>query len=66
MTAPLVSPLIWPGGAALSEFRLAKLLRDIRARLPAVTNIAASFVYLVELAETLTPQAEQTLRNRCG
>ncbi len=63
MTAPLVSPLVWAGGAALSDFRLAKLLSDIRARLPAVTGVAAGFVYLVELTGTLTPQAEQTLRN---
>ncbi|MDH4023091.1 MAG: phosphoribosylformylglycinamidine synthase, partial [Gammaproteobacteria bacterium] len=59
----MTAPLIWAGGAALSEFRLTRLLRDIRARQSAVTSVAACFVYFVELAEALTPQEEQTLRN---
>ncbi|MDP2322659.1 MAG: phosphoribosylformylglycinamidine synthase, partial [Gammaproteobacteria bacterium] len=59
----MTAPLVWPGGSALSGFRLEKLLRDIQARLPAVTGVAARFIYLIEPAEPLTPQASQTLRN---
>ena len=50
VTAPRVPPLIWPGGAALSGFRLEKLLRDVQARVPAVTGVAARFLHVVELA----------------
>jgi phosphoribosylformylglycinamidine synthase len=63
VTAPLVAPVIWPGGAALSEFRLKKLLGDLRARVPAISGVASGFVYLVELAEPLTSPAERMLRN---
>jgi phosphoribosylformylglycinamidine synthase len=59
----VTAPLVWAGGAALSEFRLARLLPDIRARVPAVTAVAAGFVYFVELGEALTADAVQTLRN---
>ncbi|MEO8224701.1 MAG: phosphoribosylformylglycinamidine synthase, partial [Gammaproteobacteria bacterium] len=54
---------MWPGGAALSEFRLEKLLRDIRAQAPGVTGVAARYLHVVELTEPLTPFSEQTLRN---
>ncbi len=63
MTGPGVPALIWPGGAALSGFRLEKLLRDCQARVPVVTGVAARFLHVVELGEPLTPQAEQTLRS---
>ena len=56
MTAPGVPALIWPGGAALSGFRLEKLLRDCQARVPAVTGVAARFLHVVELGEPLTPR----------
>ena len=63
MTPPLVAPLIWPGGTALSEFRLQKLLGDIRAQVPVVSGVAARFLVVVELAEALSVPAEQTLRS---
>ncbi len=62
MTAPGVPALIWPGGAALSGFRLEKLLRDCQARVPAVTGVAARFLHVVELSELLTARTEQTLQ----
>ncbi|MDH5254660.1 MAG: phosphoribosylformylglycinamidine synthase [Gammaproteobacteria bacterium] len=63
MTGPGVPALIWPGGAALSGFRLEKLLRDCQARVPGVTGVAARFLHVVELGEPLTAEAEQTLRS---
>ena len=63
MTATHVAPLVWPGGDALSAFRLEKLLGDIRARVPAVSGVAARFLHLVELSGALTATAEQTLRS---
>jgi len=63
VTAPGVPALIWPGGTALSDFRLEKLLRDCQARVPAVTGIAACYLHVVELGEPLTARAGQTLRS---
>ena len=63
MTAPLAAPLIWPAGAALSGFRLQKLLHAVRAQVPAVTGVAARFLHIVELSAPLTARAEQELRN---
>ena len=62
MTPAPVAPRVWPGGAALSPFRLDKLLRDIRGRVPAVTGLAACFLHFVELSRALTATEEQTLR----
>ncbi len=63
MTAPFAAPLIWPGGAALSEFRLQKLLRDIRVKVPAVTAVAARYLHIVALSAPLTALAERELRS---
>ena len=62
MTASGASPLAWPGGAALSGFRLEKLLEDARARIPGVTAIAARFLHVIDLGGPLSPDAERTLR----
>lgn len=63
MTATPAAPLVWPGGAALSAFRLDKLLGDVRTRAPAIVGIAARFLHLVELSGALTATGELTLRN---
>jgi len=62
VTAPGVPPLVWPGGAALSGFRLEKLLADVRARLPHVTAVAARFLHVIDLAGPLPDDAARTLR----
>ena len=62
MTAPGAPPLVWPGGAAFSGFRLAKLLEDVRARVPGVTGVAARFLHVIDLASPLPGAGEQTLR----
>jgi len=63
VTAPGLSPLVWPGGAALSGFRLDQLLAEIRARIPAITAVAARYLHCVDLAAPLGPDAERTLRD---
>ena len=61
MTAPAVRPLVWPGGAALSGFRLEKLLADVRARLPAITGVSARLVHFIDLAAPLGEPEARTL-----
>src|SRR6516165_3906015 len=50
------------GPAALSAFRLAKLLERLRALEPTVAEVAARFVHFVDLAEPLSPQQQEILR----
>src|SRR6516225_4405385 len=50
------------GPAALSAFRLAKLLERLRALEPTVAELAARFVHFVDLAEPLSPQQQEILR----
>ncbi|MBN8279754.1 MAG: phosphoribosylformylglycinamidine synthase [Gammaproteobacteria bacterium] len=54
-------PLVWPGGAALSGFRLEKLLADVRARLPAITGVSARLVHFIDLAAPLGEPEARTL-----
>lgn len=63
MTARSSPPLVWPGGAALSRFRLEKLLLEVRALVPGITGIAARFLHIIDLAEPLTAHAAQTLHD---
>jgi len=49
------------GSAALSPFRLARLLQTIQTRMPTVMAITAHHDYLVELAAPLDPAAESRL-----
>ncbi|MEQ1800589.1 MAG: phosphoribosylformylglycinamidine synthase [Gammaproteobacteria bacterium] len=63
MTPPRVSPLVWPGGSALSGFRLEKLLQDVRALIPGVTAVGARFVHVIDLDVPLSAAAEKTLRS---
>jgi len=44
------------GNPALSEFRLQKLLAEIRRRVPAVTAIGTRFVHFVDVEQTLTKE----------
>jgi phosphoribosylformylglycinamidine synthase len=50
------------GPAALSAFRLAKLLERLRALEPRVAELAARFVHFVDLAEPLSTQQQEILR----
>ncbi len=49
------------GGRALSDFRLSRLLAAVEARDERVTALAATHIYFVELAKTLTEQQRQRL-----
>jgi phosphoribosylformylglycinamidine synthase len=50
------------GPAALSAFRLAKLLERLRALEPTVAEVAARFVHFVDLAEPLSTPQQDILR----
>jgi phosphoribosylformylglycinamidine synthase len=50
-----------PGQSALSAFRIAKLLDDIRRVQPAVTGLDARFVYFIELGKALSDEDRQRL-----
>ncbi len=50
-----------PGAAALSEFRIEKLLERVRALEPAVTALAARFVHFVALDRALTAPEHERL-----
>ncbi|HKF98339.1 MAG TPA: phosphoribosylformylglycinamidine synthase, partial [Steroidobacteraceae bacterium] len=49
------------GPAALSTFRIAKLLERLRALEPAVTGIAARFMHFIDLAEPLAAREQGIL-----
>src|SRR5215468_9798902 len=49
------------GPAALSTFRIAKLLERLRALEPAVTGIAARFMHFIDLAEPLAAREQRIL-----
>ncbi|HEX7416698.1 MAG TPA: hypothetical protein VF315_01480, partial [Steroidobacteraceae bacterium] len=51
-----------PGGAALSPFRIAKLLERLRALEPAITQLSAGFVHLVDAARALSVAEQAVLR----
>jgi phosphoribosylformylglycinamidine synthase len=53
--------LILPGAPALSEFRNARLLAAVRARVPAVTRFTARFVHFVQVARELTADERRVL-----
>jgi phosphoribosylformylglycinamidine synthase len=50
-----------PGGPAHSDFRLAKLLRQMQAIEPAARQLASRFVHLVDIASALTEVQRQRL-----
>jgi len=47
------------GSAALSAFRKAKLLANMQASIPSVTDVDAQFLHFVELADNQTLTSEQ-------
>ena len=51
-----------PGGPAHSDFRLAKLLRQVQAIEPAVHQLTGRFVHLVDIATDLTDVERQRLQ----
>ena len=53
--------LVWPGAAALSGFRLARLLDDMLAVVPAVEAVQATHFHAIDLNEPLTPEEEARL-----
>ena len=55
--------LTLPGPSALSDFRRTKLLADLRAVEPAIAELSASYLHIVETAHPLT-EAEQHTLNR--
>ena len=59
MSGPRVLRL--PGAAALSGFRIEKLLAQVRALQPAVTGLAARFVHFVALERPLEPAERSRL-----
>ena len=59
MTRPMVLTL--PGAAALSGFRIEKLLARVRALEPAVTALAARYVHFAALERPLTAAERQRL-----
>jgi phosphoribosylformylglycinamidine synthase len=52
---------IHPGARALSDFRLAKRLTSIRARVPAVAALDARYVHFVDLERPLTERESAVL-----
>ncbi|HKV96501.1 MAG TPA: phosphoribosylformylglycinamidine synthase [Gammaproteobacteria bacterium] len=50
------------GGPALSEFRLQKLLVNLRTHLPALNALAAEFHYFIDVSRALEAKDERTLR----
>ena len=63
MTSAGAGSLIWTGGAALSRFRLDKLLAGIRSRIPGITAVSAAWIHVIDLAEPLGKDAEAILRS---
>ncbi len=58
--------LVWAGAAALSSFRLDKLLRAVRTHVPQVSRVAARFEHCLSLDRPLTESGERTLRRLLG
>ncbi len=52
---------IFPGPAALSEFRRRHLLTQIQATCPHITELHATFIHFIEPIESLTPNERATL-----
>lgn len=50
------------GGPALSEFRLQKLLVNLRTHLPALSALSAEFHYFIDVSRALGAAEEHTLR----
>jgi phosphoribosylformylglycinamidine synthase len=46
--------LRFPGPSALSDFRRKRLLADVRSVIPAVTDLTANYIHLVETSHTLS------------
>ena len=53
--------LIIPGAAALSEFRIEKLLATLQARVPGVQALSAQFVHLADTAAPLSGEQQAVL-----
>ncbi|MEM7027161.1 MAG: phosphoribosylformylglycinamidine synthase [Pseudomonadota bacterium] len=53
--------LILPGGNALSEFRINKLIASLNAVLPEIVDIAAQFIHFVDCNEALSEDAKTQL-----
>ncbi len=54
--------LIVPGAAALSEFRIEKLLNTLRKAIPDLQAVSAQFVHLAEVEGELSEAQQQVLR----
>ncbi len=50
-----------PGPAALSAFRIAKLLERLRARAPGIAELSARFVHFIDLAQPLSAREQGIL-----
>ena len=53
--------LQWAGPAALSAFRIAKLLERLRARAPEIVQVSARFVHFIDLAQPLSAHEQGIL-----
>ncbi|HEY8538827.1 MAG TPA: phosphoribosylformylglycinamidine synthase, partial [Steroidobacteraceae bacterium] len=53
--------LILPGAPALSDFRNARLLATVRARVPEVTRLTARYVHFVQVARELSADERHVL-----
>jgi phosphoribosylformylglycinamidine synthase len=49
------------GNAALSDFRIAKLLDRLRTAVPSVERVTAHYQYLIDLAAPLSPEQSRRL-----
>ncbi len=61
MRSDMSSLLPLPGRKALSDFRLDKLLANVRAAVPAVAEIDARFRHFVQLTRSLSFEEEQVI-----
>jgi phosphoribosylformylglycinamidine synthase len=53
--------LVLRGSAALSQFRIEKLLRSVQTRCPRVSALSASFIHLVDLGSELSAEEHSVL-----
>ena len=58
--------LVWAGAAALSAFRLDKLLAEIRGSVPRMSGVAARHEHCLYIDRPLTESEEHTLRRLLG
>ena len=58
--------LTFPGGPAVSAFRLQKRLLSIRERVPSAANLSAYFLYLVDLEGELPVGHRHILESLLG